>query len=241
MIKIYQCYGGGTNSVAMSVGLYERGIRPNEILFADTGAEKPHTYEHIELMQKWCESVGFPQITILRATGKTLEQDCLDRHALPAIAYGFKTCSQRWKVQPQQVYINSYGKHDYVKLVGIDCDEPHRVKDYPDTRYPLIEWGWGRDECIAAIKRHNLPLPGKSACFFCPSTKVHEIKWLSRNLPEYAERALALEANADLESIRGLGRTFSWKEVIDYDKRQMDFFCESLVQVDCGCYDGEAA
>lgn len=239
-MKTYLCDGGGTNSVAMIVGMYERGHRPDEILFADTGAEKPFTYQHIDVMQIWLASVGFPPITILRAKGKTLEQDCLDRHALPSIAYGFKTCSQRWKIQPQQVHINSYGKHDYVKLVGIDCDEPHRVKDYPDTRYPLIEWGWGRAECIDAINRHGLPLPGKSSCFFCPSSKVHEIKWLARNLPEYTGRALALEANADLDSIKGLGRTFSWKEVVEYDKNQMDFFQDSNVEIDCGCYDGEA-
>jgi len=41
-------YGGETNSTAMLVYLYEKNQRPDYITFADTGAEKPHTYEHIK-------------------------------------------------------------------------------------------------------------------------------------------------------------------------------------------------
>jgi hypothetical protein len=234
-------YGGGTNSVAMLVGMKDRGMKPDLILFADTGAEKPHTYEHIWIMQDWLLANGFPEITVVRATGKTLEQDCLDRKALPSIAYGFKTCSQRWKIQPQQQYMNKLDIKEYTKYVGIDCDEPHRAKEYPNTVYPLIEWGWGRAECLQAIDKEQLPMPGKSACYFCPSSKIHEIKWLSKNHPELAQRALALEANAELTQAKGLGRTFSWREVIAYDKAQMDFFDESRIEIDCGCYDGEAA
>ena len=40
-------YGGGTNSTALLVGLLEQKEKPDLILFADTGGEKPHTYEHI--------------------------------------------------------------------------------------------------------------------------------------------------------------------------------------------------
>lgn len=82
-------YGGGTNSTAMLVGLMERGERPDLILFADTGGEKPHTYEHIETMQRWLRAAGWPTITTVRKEGITLERDCLDRKALPSIAYGF--------------------------------------------------------------------------------------------------------------------------------------------------------
>ena len=40
-------FGGGTNSTAMLCGFRERGIKPDLIIFADTGAEMPHTYEQI--------------------------------------------------------------------------------------------------------------------------------------------------------------------------------------------------
>ena len=41
---------------------------------------------------------------------------------------------------------------------------------------------WGRDDCVAAIARVGLPQPGKSACFFCPSSKKHEIITLALHL-----------------------------------------------------------
>jgi hypothetical protein len=37
-------YGMGVDSTAMLIGLEQRGIRPDLILFADTGSEKPDTY-----------------------------------------------------------------------------------------------------------------------------------------------------------------------------------------------------
>jgi 3'-phosphoadenosine 5'-phosphosulfate sulfotransferase (PAPS reductase)/FAD synthetase len=40
-------YGGGTNSTAMLIGLYHKGIPVDLILFSDTGGEQPHTYEYL--------------------------------------------------------------------------------------------------------------------------------------------------------------------------------------------------
>lgn len=232
-------YGAGTNSTAMLVGLHERGERPDAILFADTGGERPETYRHLNVVSEWCESIGFPRIVTVTAPNKLLEQDCLDRKSLPAIAYGFKTCSLRWKVEPQNKWLRNNGMSDAVRLIGIDAGEPHRVKDYPNTRYPLIEWDWGRDECVEAIGRAGLPQPGKSACFFCPSSKPREVLELKRNHPDLLARALAMEANAELTTIRGLGRSWSWAELVKYDDSQMDMFGHSL-DVPCGCYDGES-
>jgi hypothetical protein len=237
-MKTIVSYGAGTNSTAMLVGLFERGERPDAILFADTGGERPSTYEHVLKVNEWCLMVGFPEIITLRATGKTLEQDCLDRKALPSIAYGFKTCSQRWKKQPQDKWMNNNdGFKDAIKLLGIDAGEPHRVKDFPNTRYPLVEWDWDRDECVEAIKRAALPQPGKSACFFCPSSKPKEILLLRQESPDLLERALAMEQNAELTSIKGLGRNYSWTELINYQDSQIDMF-RTLQETPCECFDG---
>ena len=72
-------YGGGTNSTALLIGLKERGIRPDVITFADTGGEKPHTYEYLGIMQAWLADNDFPAIVTVRTGGKgeTLEANCL--------------------------------------------------------------------------------------------------------------------------------------------------------------------
>lgn len=59
-------YGGGKNSTALLVEMRVRGIRPDAIVFADTGEEKDETYAFIERFNNWLLSVGFPSITVVR-------------------------------------------------------------------------------------------------------------------------------------------------------------------------------
>jgi len=67
-----------------------------------------------------------------------------------------------------------------IKIIGCDADEEHRAKIPEDKKYiykyPLVKWGVGRDECIKIIEVAGLGLPGKSACYFCPSSKPTEIR-----------------------------------------------------------------
>jgi hypothetical protein len=230
-------FGGGTNSTALLVGMHELGERPDAILFADTGGEKPHTYRHIEEMQKWLVSVGFPEIVIVRDPSKTLYEDCITRNSLPSVAFGgYKTCSQRFKLQPQERWRKQNGFKEAVCYVGIDADESHRAGDYPLTRYPLIEWGWGREECVEAIKRAGIMQPGKSSCFFCPNNRPHEIKEMAEHYPEIMAKAIAMEDNNQTE-IAGLGRSWRWKNLIATD--DMYGFQDTNAGTGCvACYDG---
>ena len=102
-------------------------------------------------------------------------------------------------------------------------------------RYPLIEWDMGRDECIAAIDAAGVKRPGKSACFYCPSSKAHEILALP---PALQERAMSMEANADLTAIKGLGRGFAWRDLIRADAAQCKLDFEPRMETPCGCFDG---
>ncbi len=256
-------FGGGVNSTAMIIEMNRRGIPIDLILFADPGAEQPHTYAHIEEFNEWLINHNLPKIVTVYATDKdgkrrTLEQDCIERCALPAIAYGFKTCSQHFKTQPQEKFCNNYepckktwesgGKVD--RYVGYDAGEERRMqnaivydmqnKKYTN-HYPLIEWGIFREDCIEIIKSENLTVPGKSSCFFCPSMKPAEIRQLRSENPELLERALNIEKNAkgNLTSVKGLGRNWSWTNYIESLDSQISF-CEVFRENDipCGCYDG---
>lgn len=222
MIRVVS-YGGGTNSTAMLIGLFERNQIPDLILFADTGGEKTGTYEYIKLFNKWLVVNNMPTITVVKQA-ISLEEDCLTRKALPGLAYGFKSCSDRWKIRPQRKYLKKLlgiprhkGLTGVTWVIGIDADEAHRAKDQ-NNEYPLIDWDWGRDECIDIIQKEGLPLPGKSACFFCPSTKKYEINELKTKYPELYDRAIKMEENAELTTIKGLGRRFSWKDYMDKEE-----------------------
>lgn len=241
-------YGAGTNSTAVACELVRRGEQVDAIVFCDTGGERPETYAHILEFSEWLVDKGYPAIeTITRAPAKvgadyaaTLEAECLMRGQLPGIAYGFGSCSDKWKQQPFKTWLKAKGWQDVTVCIGFDADEPHRAKrgDKYDSgylkRYPLIEWDMGRDECIAAIVAAGIKLPGKSACFYCPSSKINEILALPKDLQD---RAIAIEATADLTSIKGLGRNFAWGDLIRHDKAQGKLF-DSPIEAPCGCFDG---
>lgn len=252
-------YGGGTNSTAMLVGLLERGERPDAIVFADTGSEKPHTYGHVLLVSEWCATHGFPAVETVKGSQPrqledgSLEAECLRLGCLPSRAMGFGACSQKWKIDPFNKWLRAKGLTEKpTKLIGFDFDEPERAERAPAEeplclrRYPLIEWGWGREECVAAIDRAGLPQPGKSACFMCPSSKKHEILTLRDQYPELLDRALEIERRAlagegQAPAFRGkgLGRHFAWADVVKMADAQLCMFSDAGVPaVDCGCYDG---
>jgi len=241
-MKIIVSYGGGTNSTAMLVGMKERNITPDYIVFSDTGAEKPHTYKHIYSLNEWLTNNKFPQITIIRNEKPSrkggLENMCLEAHALPSIAYGFKTCSLIFKKEPFEDWIKANEILDFERWIGFDAGEPNRAKVFEGTRYPLIEWGWRRKDCVDAIHRAGLPQPGKSACFFCPSSKKQEVLQLRKEYPDLAARAVAMEKNANLTEIAGLGRNYAWADLYKAQDDQFNLFEETDLPIICDCYDG---
>ena len=248
-------YGGGTNSTAMLIECAKRGIKVDLILFADTGGEKPHTYKYVEMFSEWLVKNGMPDIVTVKKTRRngdilTLERDCLEQNMLPSIAYGFKSCSQKYKIQPQDKYVNNWKRSQdewdaggkITKLIGYDADESHRINtDYTDNKYdfwyPLVDWNMGRDECLETILNAGLCLPGKSACFFCPSSKPSEIRQMVHAYPDLIERALAMEAQAHLTSVKGLGRNFSWRDLLEQSEMFDDGY-RNTPELVCGCYDG---
>jgi hypothetical protein len=227
-------YGGGVNSTAMIIGLSER-VTIHRILFSDTGGEYPHTYAFIDMFGAWLAAHGLPDITMVHCIDKTgarltLEDECLSSCTLPSIAYGYKKCSLKHKIAPQDKACNNDPncKADWAsgrrvhKYIGYDAGETRRIEHAApidvmnrkyENHYPLYEWAWSRAECEAAIARAGLPIPKKSSCFYCPSAKKKEIQSLWEDYPHLFERAVTIERNAaaNLTKLKGLGRSWSWE------------------------------
>ena len=85
------------------------------------------------------------------------------------------------------------------------------VMQYPE--YQLFEETVYTDIAFGP-KNMGLPQPGKSSCFFCPSMRAEEIIDLREHYPDLFRRALAMEDNAraNLKTVQGLGRNYSWRE-----------------------------
>jgi hypothetical protein len=217
------CYGAGVDSTALLIELARRQIRPDLILFADVGAEKPETYNLIPTVNAYLEARGFPPVTIVRLEGqkwRDLEHQCLDTRQLPALAFGSHSCSLKWKVQAQNKYMRQWEPAliawsrgvRIIKTIGYDAsprDQKRSCRTFLPTAgqsdhryysfwYPLQEWGITRGDCGEIIRSAGLPDVLKSSCWYCPAMKRSEIVALYRNHPDLFARALAIE-----DSFRG--------------------------------------
>lgn len=178
---------------------------------------------------------------------ESLEAECLTNQTLPSLAFGMKSCSLKWKVAPQNQFCNNWAPARTAwaaglrvkKIIGYDasprdscrgtfgqdgkgkgkciCCRTNPCKKY-EYWYPLIEWGIDRDGCKDIIQAAGLPIPPKSACYFCPASHKEEIIWLRQEHPELYQRAIAIEetwlnGRHEKKSTRGLGRRFKWSEV----------------------------
>lgn len=95
-------------------------------------------------------------------------------------------------------------------LVGISTDEAHRAKPnrlpWIKTRWPLLEKGMSRADCLMWMTRHGYPRPPRSACTYCPYRS--DDSWLALTPEEFQdavekERQLQ-EAYAAASAVRGV-------------------------------------
>lgn len=249
--------GGGVNSTAMLILMYTHNMRPDAILFADTGGEKPHTYQFLKsVLAPYLRLIEFPQITIVHGQDgpeTTLEADCLRKMTLPSLAYGFRSCSDKWKRRPQRKWLRTWQpaldawacKLPATFCIGYDHDETHR-KPLENTRnfhyrYPLRDAKMGREACIELIKKRNLPVPDKSSCFFCPATRKTDILRLHQCNPGLINRALLIEkyafASGNAKMPRGLGRHWSWTDLVNAPESTRKKYHDST-DLPCDCWDG---
>lgn len=210
--RLVVCWGGGQDSSGMLVGMVERGIVPWRIVFADVGSERGGTYAFKAPMDAYLAAHGMPAVQVVRYVPKnfkhwpkyySLLENCLTNVTLPSLAYGFHTCSAKWKISAINKWLASDPEAQAVwreggridKAIGFD-DTPwerqraargcatfatqYDEKDKYALTFPLQEWGWTREDCVAAIERAGMPVPPKSSCFFCPAMKPAEVDTLDR-------------------------------------------------------------
>jgi hypothetical protein len=166
-------------------------------------------------------------ITVVRYQPKhsfyaDLEGDLLYKGMLPSIAFGRRGCSAKYKKQPQEAFLRewplakaAWRQGFYIEhVIGYDAGPKdarrgnHISTALPEFfSYPLRDWGWDRERCIAEIRRdkrlariaaaHGIdPCPPKSACFFCPVMRKEELDDLRVSEPDKIPRILEIERRA---------------------------------------------
>lgn len=227
---VLAAWGAGVDSTAMLIEWVGRGEPLDHVLFADTGGERPATLAFIPVFRGWLAARGVAS-TVVRyqpqrfknwPAYRTLTENLLTNGTLPSASFGRSSCSLKWKQAPQHAWattwepaIAAWARGDkVVKLIGFDCsarDSQRYAKaarltsDHYRDRYPLREWGWDRNACVARIAAEGLGPVEKSACFYCVAMRPAEVRALP---PAQLRQVVLIEARARprLRNIEGLWR-----------------------------------
>ena len=217
--------GAGVQSSAMYLMACEGELTPmpSVAIFADTQAEPPWVYEHLE----WLENNFGHVIPINRCTGGSIEKNLYAGRQnggkgfvqIPTYlegtdgskGMGQRGCTREFKINPIQKEVRrllglskgqrAAGKFQVEQWIGISLDEIQRAKpsdvSWIKRHYPLIfDRPTDRAECSHWIRRRGYPLPKKSSCYFCP---YHDDKtWLDLKRSDPALFAQAVQLDKDL-------------------------------------------
>ena len=94
--------------------MFPAPLRGACFMFADTGGEKPETYDFIDKMRTWTVRNMDLGIVALANDGMygTLENECLTKNTLPSLVFGWRSCSDKYKMRPQKPR-NASAKHSH--------------------------------------------------------------------------------------------------------------------------------
>lgn len=84
-----------------------------------------------------------------------------------------------------------------IQWIGISLDEVTRMKPSREpwirNRWPLVELGLRRNDCLEWMKLNEYPEPPRSSCIFCPYHSDHEWRRLRDEEPEEFQKAVEFE------------------------------------------------
>jgi hypothetical protein len=259
--------GAGVQSSTMAIMAAKGDLPPVDVaIFADTGNEPKAVYTYLNYLSN---ILPFPIFKVrkgnikddmLNAKGKTnfvVAPFFTQNKITGKKGMVMRQCTNDYKIQPIRIKIRELcgvakGKHfpkdKYVEQwIGISTDEVGRMKPARDkyilNRHPLIEAKMSRQDCINYLKKHNIPLPEKSACIVCPYHNDSYWHFMKTERPE--EFAEAVDFDKKVRTITRkedeqiyVHRSCKPLDEVEFDKKetdkQLDMFnneCEGMCGV----------
>ena len=216
--------GGGVQSSVMALMASEGAFdaTPYCAIFADTHWEPPTIYTHLDWL---AERLRFPLHIVdngrsLRGDAKTLVNHSGNRNYVDIPVYlkgqdghadgmGRRQCTESYKIRPVRRKIRQLlgvrrgqrvSADTTVELwLGISTDEAIRMRTSRDrwieNRYPLIEAGMSRRDCLEWWKaRYDQPLE-RSACIGCPYQSRRRWVETKHRWPDLFAEAVEIDSN----------------------------------------------
>ena len=265
--------GAGVQSSTMALMAAKGEITPmpTAAIFADTQDEPDSVYQWLGWLTK---QLPFPVITVTAGRlsddvlrfrtsrkGGVYTRTNLPFHTLSANGergmIRTRGCTADYKIRPilkMQKKIAGIKRGQktvgLVSWIGISLDEIARMKDsrdaWAENRWPLVELGMKRHDCLRWMEKNGYPKPPRSACIFCPFHGNEEWRNLKENEPAAFERAVAFEraiaeSKAKTDNIKSslwLHRSCQPLDTVDFsteeERGQLNMFnneCEGMCGV----------
>jgi hypothetical protein len=199
--------GGGVQSAAIAALIVMGKIRPDLAVIVDTEREQSTTWEYMDsVVQPALATVGVTLNRVRKSEFATVDlYGGADGDSLLMPVFTDQSgdigklpgyCSNEWKRRVVQRWATGQGVKQCDMWLGISVDEMHRAlqtKGKWTSRYPLIEAGMNRGECVALVKHMGWPEPPRSSCYMCPNHTAHEWRDIRDNKPADWQAAIQFD------------------------------------------------
>lgn len=212
--------GWGVQSFTLAAMVAVGDLPPVDLaIHADTRHEADGTYKFAAAWGPWLADHGVAVETV-QAADTSLVHEKWGGVMIPAFTVDLTTnkpggqvnrqCTRYWKIAPIKGAIRealtarglkaSAGVVD--SLQGISLDEWTRMRtsdvQYINNVYPLVDMKMTREDCKRWLAAHDLPVPPKSSCTFCPFHKLDTWKAMkAEDGPDWAAAVAADDSIAD--------------------------------------------
>lgn len=241
-------FGGGIQSTAVLVLIAQKRLQYDALLFANVGddSEAPEALEYIrEVSWPYAERHGINLIEVQATQGTLMEAIKRRKRSVPIPmrlgtgAPGRRGCTTDFKIRPIARWLKRHGAtaaDPAVVGLGISTDEIQRSRthsgfDWETLEYPLLDLRMSRNDCRRIITDAGLPIPPKSACWFCPFTSKPRWVRMQTQDPERFAACVAVEKLlSERQTSRGKDAVYltNWLKPLDQavSGNQLDMFDE---------------
>ena len=220
--------GAGVQSSTMALMAAKGEITPMPVaaIFADTQAEPKSVYAWLDWLEK---QLPFPVHRVTRGnlTQESLKivefKNDPTRHWVKSLIPAYiqnkngsrgimgRQCTFNYKVEMLEKASRKLGgitrgqkSVGVIQWIGISLDEIYRMKParkpWVEHRWPLIDAGMKRHDCLKWMELNGFPKPPRSACIYCPFHSDSEWRRLKEQEPE--EFAKAVKFEHDLQIVK---------------------------------------
>ena len=203
---VWSC-GGGVDSTAIAVLIVQGELpKPDYAVMIDVGYEPKSTWDHVEdVLKPRLLAVGV-ELLVLHSADWT-DTALVDHRGWCCLpAYRIKDgevqklttrCSGNWKAKVARRWLREQGIDRCEQWLGIAADEQKRAKpaveQWTELRWPLIEFGMTREDCVWLIGKAGWPPTPRTSCYLCPQHTDSEWRRLMDSAPEDFEKGCEAE------------------------------------------------